>query len=313
MAVLPARYNLDNLVEVASRPGMVLGEMHRLGNRFNARYHRSKDYDGVSVMAEDWDNLIILDGCRYDHYAEQTPFDGDLDRRLSLGSDSREFLEANFEGETHHDTVYVTANPHAYRLPDGTFHRVVNLLDDHWDPDHETVLPETVSEQALAAHADHPDKRLVVHFMQPHFPFIGETGRELDQGGIVMHRDDADDHRNVWTDMCYGLVDEERTIEAYRENLDLVLDVLGDTLADLPGKTVISADHGNLIGDRLWPVPTRGYGHPRGLHVPTLLSVPWHVLPADERRETRADPPEAVDRPDADVVEDRLQNLGYTA
>jgi len=40
------------------------------------------------------------------------------------------------------------------------------------------------------------------------------------------------------------------------------------------GKSVITSDHMNLLGERLFPVPTKGYVHPIGLHKPELLKVP---------------------------------------
>lgn len=314
MGLLPGRYNLDNLKLLASNPQMLLGELNQYANRVNRRFYRFRhDGRGIAVMEEDWDNLLILDGCRYDLYEDRTWLGGTLQRRISSGSDSWEFLQANFGDGTYHDTVYVTSNPHAYKLPDDVFHRVVNLLDDRWDPELQTVLPEDVAAAAVTAHEEYPNKRLLVHFMQPHFPFIGETGRRLDQGGIVMHVDDHDGEQMIWSKMRYGLVDEDLTLEAYRENLDIVLAVVEDLLEDLDGKTVVSSDHGNMVGDRLWPIPVRGYGHPRGFHAPQLLEIPWEVLEADDRRSVRADPPKSVRGPDDDVVKRRLQDLGYRA
>src|SRR6056297_529711 len=62
---------------------------------FRARYG-----PGTRVMDEDWDNLIILDACRYDMFAEQVDLDGELESRISLGSTSEEFLEQNFGDNT---------------------------------------------------------------------------------------------------------------------------------------------------------------------------------------------------------------------
>jgi hypothetical protein len=39
-------------------------------------------------MDEDWDTLLILDACRYDLFAEEVPFGGRLESRISLGSSS---------------------------------------------------------------------------------------------------------------------------------------------------------------------------------------------------------------------------------
>ncbi|WP_415381170.1 hypothetical protein [Halosimplex sp. TS25] len=315
--MLPSRYNTENLRRLADDPGLLLGEVNRVGCELNKAYHRRRQGSGVDVMAEDWDNLLILDGCRYDMYREHTSFDRPVDRRRSAGSDSWEFLEANFAGRQFHDTVYVTANPHAYRLSEGVFHHRRNLLDDAWDPEVGTVRPAEMAAAAREAHQRFPDKRLLVHFMQPHFPFLGETGRRLDEPGIDLHMDDEErsDSLDVWDKLRYGDLDRDLVWRAYRENLDIVLEAVRSLDADLDGKTVVTTDHGNLVGDRLWPIPVRGYGHPRGLYAPQLIEIPWQVVSVGDRRTIRSDEPVAAGRDELsdDVIEDRLQNLGYKA
>lgn len=312
MGIRPAHYNWNNLKKVFKNPQMFRGEINRIGNRINTRFHNFQDTDtGIRVMEEDWDNLLLLDGCRYDIYAEQANLGGKLQCRMSRGSDSWEFMRENFVDRELHDTVYVTANPHVHKLDDGIFHYVYNLLEDHWDPDLQTVPPGVVSEEARRIQGEFPHKRLLVHFMQPHFPFIGEKGRQLDQIGMVLDDDADTDDQIIWTKLMYGLTDKDRVWEAYRENLDLVLSVVDDLVEDLPGKTVISSDHGNLVGERVWPIPTRGYGHPRGMRARELLEIPWDVLSADQRRDVRTDPPQEIARLDDEVVENRLRNLGY--
>jgi hypothetical protein len=135
-------------------------------------------------MNEDWDNLLILDACRYDMFTDRIDLEGTLESRISMGSTSEEFMERNFVGEQFHDTVYVNANPYIPKLglDDDTFHAVVDCLDD-WDIELETVPPEPVARAARNAHERYSDKRLIIHFMQPHAPFIGEYGREMDNGG----------------------------------------------------------------------------------------------------------------------------------
>lgn len=138
----------------------------------------------TQVMNEDWDNLLILDACRYDIFTDRIDLEGTLESRISMGSTSEEFMERNFVGEQFHDTVYVNANPYIPKLglDDDTFHAVVDCLDD-WDIELETVPPEPVARAARNAHERYSDKRLIIHFMQPHAPFIGEYGREMDNGG----------------------------------------------------------------------------------------------------------------------------------
>ena len=276
---------------------------------------RLRERAGTRVMAEDWDNLLILDGCRYDMFADQIDLDGILESRVSLGSSSEEFMERNFVGEQFHDTVYVNANPFIPKLGlnENTFHAVVDLLDD-WDEELQTVRPDAVVQTAQEAYKKYPNKRLIVHFMQPHAPFIGELGREMVGGGWTMDHDVEEDP-GIWS----RLRDDEdvpldTVWEAYKENLDVVLSEVEPLVGDLDGRSVITADHGNLVGERLSPIPTRRkYGHPYGVHVEELVKVPWFVIEGSNRRTIRSDPPVEGDdgRVSDEELKDRLEALGY--
>lgn len=308
------RYTPKNFMTGLRNPRIFLGELYRFGVDFNIAYHRRTHFEhGVRVIEEDWDNLIILDACRFDMFEEQNPIQGNLTCRRSLGSESWEFLKANFGGQTFHDTVYVTANPHAAKLTDGTFHAVVDLLEDGWDPEQQTVLPETVVETACQAFEQYPDKRLIIHFMQPHFPFIGNAGRRLEHGGIEQpsNEDHEDSKRHVWGSLRHGRISKAHVWEAYRENLDIVFPHVETLLESLSGKSVVTADHGNLLGERIRPFPVRGYGHPRGLDVPELRNVPWLVINRGDRRSIVSEPPVDDTGPSERIVEQRLEALGY--
>jgi hypothetical protein len=317
--MLPSRYNLTNLQRVMRDPRRLRTEVEALGSRLNRAVaaRRNPPEEAMRIMDEEWDNCLLLDGCRYDLFAEHHTLPGTLHREVSAGSQSLEFMRHNFGGETHHDTVYVTANPFVTRLDDDLFHRVIDCFADEWDEDLGTVPPGAVVEATLRAHERYPDKRLLVHFMQPHYPFIGETGRELDTGGVTGHVTDQaqTDERmaSIWDRLESGDADvsRERVWTAYAENYELVEEHVNDLAADLDGKTVVTADHGNLVGERGWPVPFRRYGHPAGLRVPELVEVPWHELPVDERRTVSADPPERTGEVTDDTVQDRLEHLGY--
>jgi len=77
--------------------------------------------------------------------------------------------------------VYVTANPQFHKIReelDCEFHAVIDCWWEDWDDAVQTVRPETTTSAALKAAAEYPEKRLFVHFNQPHVPFIGESGAE---------------------------------------------------------------------------------------------------------------------------------------
>lgn len=293
-----------------SNPAYFGRELNRLYHR--RLYQREYNVSGVDVMAEDWDNLVILDACRYDMFAEVHDLPGDLERRQSRGTHTREFLRANFAGRDLQDTVYVTASPQLYRWSDqieADFHAVVNVWrEDGWDDQYGTVLPETMGEYLRRAADEYPRKRLIAHFMQPHYPFI-RSGERLNTGRL---RDaDGDD---IWGRLMRNDLDiGSATIqEAIRDNLEAVHPIVESLLDDLDGLTVVTSDHGNMLGERARPVPVREWGHPPSVYTEQLTTVPWLVCKSGQRREIvreGADSGEAAI--DASVVEDRLEQLGY--
>lgn len=273
----------------------------------NRQYHKfvSGHSEGTNVMAEDWDTLILLDACRYDMFAEEQDntvwLNGKLESRRSLGTDSSEFIQHNFSGEKLHDTVYVTANPYSAALDKDTFHKVISLIDSEWDDDLGTVHPDVVLEAAIQAHTDYPDKRIIVHFMQPHGPFLTEFGKLISKE--LAH--------------CRGLWAPEPSVSrrdlkrAYRENLQYVLPRVETLLTEIEGRAVISADHGELLGERQWPIPVRGYEHKRNLYLPVLQKVPWCIFDSGPRRKTVSEKPATETAVNQGVAEERLEALGY--
>ena len=274
----------------------------------NNLFFRLQNGNGTHVMDEEWDTLIILDACRYDMFAERVPFDGSLESRISLGSTSEEFLKQNFAESTFHDTVYVNANVYFSKLgldQDETFHAVIDLLDD-WDDELEIAHPETVTEAAKRAHEQYPNKRVIVHYMQPHLPFIGERGLEIrERLGI----------RNGWIPFRQGdtSVSVGELWEGYNENLDIAFEYVEELLSKIEGRVVLSADHGNMVGERQGPIPTkRMFGHPWGVYSEELVKVPWFVIDDDRRTITEEPPVAGQEREQpAELVDERLRTLGY--
>ncbi|KOX95931.1 hypothetical protein AMR74_13345 [Halorubrum tropicale] len=276
-------------------------------NRLFYTIRNSDEYnaDGIDIFTQDWDNLLILDACRYDYFADQSDLDGTLSTRISRASATREWVGANFTDRQLHDVVYVSANPNYRKVADeigAEVHAYIDVWrDDTLVGEENTIVPpETVTEHALSAAEEYPNKRLLVHYVQPHYPFIGPTGKE--------HFDPTATLKEV--SAKYDLTDD-RLDRAYRENLDFVLDEAERLLEKLHGKTVVSADHGELLGERLSPLPLRAYGHPNGVYVDELVEVPWLVHQNGERREIVSEEPVERDDTKDEALEEQLRNLGY--
>lgn len=277
-------------------------EYYLLGAYYSFRFN-----DGVDVMEVDWDTLVLLDGCRYDTMCEVRPGGWpEVQRVTSKAGNTYDFYRANFDDGPYLDTVVVSANPRTDQLRPDSFHRIVNLWDSHWDEEYGTVLPHVVAEATIDAHERYPDKRIISHWMQPHYPFIGADGELADY---------PVDQESIWHDLHRGSVDPEAAYEAYRQTLIETLPHLKSVVDRVGGKVVVSSDHGNAFGERPWWYPFPVYGHPRNVRMPETVTVPWVVFDDGERRTIRAaDRVVGSDATDSeDVVLSRLEDLGYTA
>lgn len=94
---------------------------------------------------------------------------------------------------------------------------------------------------------------------------------------------------------------------AYIENLQLTLPHVERLCDELPGKTVVTSDHGNAFGE--WGV----YGHPHNRYLDCLINVPWLEFDGDDTRKkvTTGEIDETTTEFDEGVVDDRLSALGY--
>jgi hypothetical protein len=320
---VPERYNGENLRRLVRNPRLALAELGNLrrsiARALNNAVFRVKYDEPFDLMAEDWDNLILLDACRADVYQEQTPFSTAVETRLSCGSGTPEFIQRNFVGEQHHDTVYLSSNPYVSLLNQGAFHEVIPLLDE-WDENQRTVPPGNVTAAARAAAERFSDKRLIVHFMQPHTPHLGPTATRLrenlelrgwDHDHVEEGTSTRTDGTTIWDLVRTGEMTHETLRQSYRENLDIVLDEVQKLVPILSGKTVVSADHGEMLGERLFAFGPKEFGHTVGLLTEELRMVPWQVVKDDERREIVAEPPVASERLAENETRRRLRALGY--
>lgn len=188
----------------------------------------------------------MLDACRFDTFEARHDHLGELESRRNVSSSTIEFLHRQFDGADLSDTVCVTLNPQMYRRQENldlNVHEVINVRQDEgWDEPFKTVRPETVVESALTAAERYPHKRLLVHFIQPHVPLIGPTGKAHFEGDSLkfwmrINNDEID-------------VDDETVWQAYEGNFDLPLPHVEALMMELRGKTVVSADHGQMIAER---------------------------------------------------------------
>lgn len=305
-------YSIDQLQKGLKNPSLILNEISYLRNKLirNLLYNfnrKLKRNSGIHVMEQDWDNLIILDACRYDLYEREVDISDDLISVISKGSSTAEFLNKNFSGNTYNDTIYITANPHLVSQNlENNFFKSVQLWDTHWDEQLKTVHPSVVRDESLKIAQEYPNKRIIIHFIQPHYPFIGETGRNMNHGtmkgnGLLYEERDSE---TVWELLENGELDSDKIWKAYTENLQITIPYVLDLIDNLEGKSIVTSDHGNSFGK--WGI----YGHPPNEYTSELVKVPWHVFDSNARKEIHSEKPLNIKKKH-DSVEKRLTDLGY--
>ncbi|MGB9965488.1 hypothetical protein [Halobacterium hubeiense] len=264
------------------------------------------------VLDADWDALVVLDACRADLFAEVAAagdhefLPAEPESRTSPASSSVEWLQSVFGGASDAalgEIAYVTGNPYsASKVDHDRFHAVEEVWRYAWDDDLGTIPPRPVTDAAVRTGRETDADRLVVHYMQPHFPSV--VDREQRSAGVELAAF-GDDEMSVWDDLRFGRRSEADVWSAYRANLECVLEDLALLFENLDAERVaVTADHGNAFGER------HVYGHPGGVDLPVLREVPWFETTATD---TRSHDPDAADHDDTDDadVEARLEDLGY--
>lgn len=266
------------------------------------------------IQNGNWDVLIVLDACRYDYFKNNYGkyFDEkqvNLEKVRSEGSHTEEWLEKTFSGTSLNDTVYFSANPFINSKgirgspAKEVFDTVIDVWDWGWNAEYGTVLPETVEKSFLKKKDRHEGKRFVLHFEQPHAPYLSLDYTETREGKLDKFRAllggklvDALGRKRVMglrrelrrvageilpsekkdegtESPSTKLVAEKYGIdvlkESYQKNLHSALKSVGHIIDILDSWIVITSDHGEMLGeDNL-------YGHFRSSDHPTLREVPW--------------------------------------
>ena len=273
------------------------------------RYERTSAVVGMPIYGRDWDVLVVLDACRPDTLeAVADGYDfvpSAVDTVFSLGSSSWPWMARNFTAEfatEMAETAYVVGNPFSdeYLSADE-----FGLLDEAWryawDDELGTIRARPLTDRAIEVARSGDYDRLIVHYMQPHFPSVPQhLGYATDLERWGSHWD------SPWEDVSTGNVERSELMNAYRANLEYVLDDVGLLLESIDAdRVVISADHGNAFGE--WGV----WGHPQE-PLPVLRRVPWVVTRARDSGEYVPETEHRRDRSvDEAVRDERLRALGY--
>ena len=283
-------------------------------------YFKSRAITGVDVMSEKWDYLIILDACRYDFFEKMYKhyLKGDLHKKLSKGTTTSEWLRKSFDS-VYDDTIYISANPHCSDHEvhgfKGTDHfsHIEHVWKYAWDNALDTVQPQEVSKAVLKMKEKYPEKKQIIHFIQPHGPWIGKTKLSAEELGIDTSHNSENGRWKidsyVWELVLEGKFDIELLRQADIDNLELVLEEVKKLIEHLHGRIIITSDHGEAFGEKFV------YGHPPGVYIKELTEVPWLIIEKEKAKkkifQQDMDNQQTKNDSEKEILTQRLKALGY--
>lgn len=265
---------------------------------------------GENIFDTDWDVCIILDACRYDLFIESVDkyhFIDDPVSKISVDSKTDAWTRKTFSRANASDlrgVYYISANPFSREIPEPSqLEKVDHVWEYAWNENNGTVLPRAVTNRAISTFRDQKPKRLLVHYIQPHVPFIPWKDKTpIGRGNFGL---DGEGTKHTWKKLESSELSVSEVWKGYKQNLRYVLDEIELLLDNIEGdNVVITSDHGNGIGE--WGV----YGHP--IHIPfnSVRKVPWVVTEAKDNKTHNPDQYD-VDTADKGNIQQKLQDLGY--
>lgn len=146
----------------------------------------------------------------------------------------------------------------------------------------------------------------VAHWMQPHQPFRARPEWWTGDGNLAnLVNPDWEADICVWQEARRGRFDTDDVWAAYRDNLRWALDWVERVQRNLDGRVLVTADHGNAMGE--WGT----WAHPPGTVVPEVRRVPAVWLDCTDQQTWTPDPLEETGEDTDATVHDRLKALGY--
>ncbi|MFC7229668.1 LTA synthase family protein [Salinirubellus salinus] len=265
---------------------------------------------GRNIYDEEWDVLIILDACRYDLFEEFAPRHDVYERFESVvpiyscASATPEWLVKTFDrgpDELVSGTFYISSTGFVTEIDATRLYGIEEVWSYAVDPEYGVTRPGAVTNAAIKSYRETDADRYVIHYVQPHAPFLHCPGKydSVGNGG-------EGGTQNVWRGLQEGRYERDEIWQDYGQNLLGVLDEVETVIRNVEGTVVVTSDHGNAMGE--WFV----YGHPKHNPVPAVKRVPWVLAEGAGRDDFEVREPEhvATGLGEQDLGE-HLRALGY--
>jgi len=250
----------------------------------------------IDILKQDWKYFALIDGTRYDYFKEvYKEILGDKGYLLkakctSLGT-------PRWQKETFkncEDIIYLnTTINFDNRFPTHTFFKVVNVWKKGWSKEFGTTPAKAVNDAFIEQVKKHHDKRFIIHYMQPHTPFVTIGGQPSNTIKKHLELERTENHKylsnlmsesTAWTikkwlgkkpnlpiEKYFMEHGKQGLIDVYKNEIRLVLTHAKKLIDAYPGKWLLTADHGVRVGEK----GRFGQCH---IDVKEVREVPWMVI-----------------------------------
>jgi len=235
--------------------------------------------------------------------------EGDLSKVKSRGTSTPEWLPKTFTSRYKYryfaGNPYVNSLGKAHENwdPSKAFRQIEDVWATDWNEEQNTVLPEDLTNRVIE---ELDNQKTIIHYIQPHRPYISCPQEEKVwnlQERIVedQETEEASTKRKMiemtrpyWSKFFWKLpyrtrwkikdliglenphwgalvqdIGEEKVREHYQQDLRMTLKEVARLIEELEGKVVVTADHGEALGEH------NDWGHQIGSDNPKQYTVPW--------------------------------------
>jgi len=257
----------------------------------------------VLPLDRDWEILLFMDACRYDYFEKCNTFDGNLEPYDIGCNGTLKYFDFLFRDQDCSDVIFINHLFWFHKWYDKSkFFKVHDACNTHWNQDFGTVLPEDMSKLALEYALKYPNKRVIAHYAQPHIPYLDRpknlVKKKTEQqcvystpmkGSIAKLLNKC---KNIFPAMPFWMI--ERIFggnagvgeiyfsegfaglkKSYEYNIRRVLKSIEEIIDKTDRLTVITSDHGKLIGEYF--MFSHGWWKPKA-----VTTVPWFEVKRGE-------------------------------
>jgi len=244
------------------------------------------------IQETDFDNLIVLDACRYDvfkkFYNLFPNIEGELHKIHSPGNNTLQTLYNVFDDEYDWDVVSAHPALNSYGIPPQMpglendtytasehFREIENLWEKSEDGEMNAVKSEEVTKHIINSSKDYSKNTALIWLMQPHAPHTGsiklQAGPHVCKSPLPFGYETPEDSSKL----PIGREISSLVHQSYKFNLFDALFEVSYLIHYLDGTTAVTSDHGEILFD---DGEKDFYGHPTALKSEKLTTVPFiHV------------------------------------